>query len=33
MHNFCLWTDGNFAGTKQVISGYASYQDLNSTLH
>ncbi|GAA1660075.1 peptidase inhibitor family I36 protein [Fodinicola feengrottensis] len=32
-HNFCLWTDGHFTGTKQIISGYASYQDVNSTLH
>ena len=32
-HNVCLWTDGHFLGSMEAISGYTSYQQVNSTEH
>ena len=29
----CVWTDIDFHGTRQAISGYADYTDLNGHLH
>ena len=29
----CLWVDINYSGTRQMISGYSDYTDLNSSLH
>lgn len=29
----CLWTASDYNGTRQAISGFADYTDVNSSLH
>lgn len=31
--NVCIWTGGSFTGTRQAVSGYADWTDLNGSLH